>query len=56
MAKPTASPSLPDSIAEKLREIRNNVAAIIPGGRDPTSSYHAKHDALVLIDQLFRGR
>lgn len=39
-------------VLAELIEVRDQVRSIVPGGRDPTHSYHAKGDALKLLDRL----
>jgi len=42
----------PALLKEQLTEIRAAVRSIIPGGRDPERSYHAKDEALRGLDRL----
>ena len=39
-----------------LAALRDHVAAIIPGGRNPEPSYMSKADALRLIDRVMQRR
>ncbi|HLZ78822.1 MAG TPA: hypothetical protein VKQ09_05730 [Sphingomonas sp.] len=43
---------LPAVVVAKLIEIRQEVRDIIPGGRDPERSYHAKDEALRGLNRL----
>lgn len=50
-AQHRAAPARTVSVAE-LTELRQLVASIIPGGRDPEPSYISKADALRIIDRV----
>lgn len=56
MGKPHVPKSLPDGYIDALVAIRSEVRSIIPGGRDPERSYHAKDAAVRGLDRLIGSR
>lgn len=47
---------LPPSAVDQLTAIRDAVRTIIPGGRNPEASYHAKDEALRGLARLMGDR
>ena len=43
---------LPPATVDQLTAIRDAMRTIIPGGRDPEASYHAKDEALRGLNRL----
>jgi hypothetical protein len=47
---------LPSATVDQLAAIREAVRSIIPGGRNPEASYHAKDEALRGLARLMGDR
>ena len=52
-AQVSAAPARTITTAD-LTALRQHIAAIVPGGRDPEPSYMSKADALRIVDRVMR--